>query len=152
MATHRNPDKFSLRLHKTGQWTKRVRGRQYYFGTNQDAALKEYVRVRDDLEAGRKPRPKSDGGITVADLANRFLRAKRRKVDAGEMSGRMWSEYHRGCESVVAEFGSRRLVDDLTPEDFGPLRARHAKLVGTYSVAKLVQVTRRYSSSCSTKG
>ena len=81
--------------------------------------------------AGREPRPKADNGNTVAELANRFLSAKREKADAGEMTARMWSEYHWGCESVVIAFGGTRAVDDLTPDDFGQLRAEHAKRVGS---------------------
>src|SRR3954468_13941626 len=97
----RSDKRFPLRLHKTGQWTKKVRGRSHYFGTDRDAALKRYVEVRDDLEAGRTPRPRDAGGPTIAHLANVFLTARRRDVDAGELSGRQWSEYHATCEAVV---------------------------------------------------
>jgi site-specific recombinase XerD len=134
--------KFPLWLHPTGQWGKKIRGKYHYFGKDKDAALVEYVRVKDDLEAGRTPRERRGGGITVEELATRFLDAKREKKEAGDISGRMWSEYHRGCETVVNAFGKSRIVDDLTADDFGRLRTEYAKRVGTYTVAKLVQVTR----------
>src|SRR5262249_21785707 len=47
------PDKFPLRLHITGQWMKKIRGRSHYFGTDRDKALAENVRPKDDLEGGR---------------------------------------------------------------------------------------------------
>ena len=109
--------KFPLFLHSSGQWAKKIRGRTRYFGTVKDAALTEYVRVREELEAGRVPRPRSDQAINVADLCNSFLTSKRQRVDAGELSGRMWSEYHKACEMLVDEFGHGRSVMDLLPGD-----------------------------------
>jgi hypothetical protein len=65
MATHKRKDKFPLWLHPTGQWGKKINGRYCYFGTDRAKALAEYVRVREDLEAGRKPRPKDDESRAV---------------------------------------------------------------------------------------
>jgi hypothetical protein len=36
-------------------WAKKINGRMVYFGKDEAAALKEYLRVKDDLEAGRVP-------------------------------------------------------------------------------------------------
>jgi hypothetical protein len=58
MATRRakgKADAVPLWLHPRGQWCKKIRGRFYYFGKDQEEALTEYVRAREDLEAGRKP-------------------------------------------------------------------------------------------------
>ena len=52
MQTRRKADKFPLHLHATGQWAKKIRGKQHYFGTDRDVALKEFVRVKADLEGG----------------------------------------------------------------------------------------------------
>lgn len=47
--------KFPLTLHKpTGQYRKRIRGKDFYFGTDPDKALAEWLRVKDDLLAGRQ--------------------------------------------------------------------------------------------------
>lgn len=92
----------------------KILSRYYYFGTDRDVALTEYVRVREDLEAGRTPRPENDG-LTVAELCNRFLTARRRDVDSGEFSGRMWSKYHRGCEQVVDAFGKNDSLKTWSP-------------------------------------
>jgi hypothetical protein len=91
-----------------------------------DAAVAEYLRVKDDLFAGRKPREKNIDGLTVAELANRFLTAKDRKVRAGELTQKAFSEYRIGTDLIVSEFGSARLVDDLDASDFEALRARMA--------------------------
>ena len=142
MATPRRPNKFPLRLHATGQWTKRIRRKQYYFGKDRDAALKEYVRVVDDLQAGRTPRPKQDDGLTVRDLCNTYLTARRRDVDSGELGSRSWGDYLKTCERLVAEFGPGRMVDDLRAEDFAKLKAKVAKRLGPISIGKAVQFTR----------
>ena len=138
----RSDKRFPLRLHQTGQWTKKVRGRSHYFGTDRDDAAKRYYAVKDDLEAGRTPRPRSGDGPTVAELANVFLTARRRDVDAGELSGRQWSEYHATCEAVVSAFGRTHPVATLEPDDFGRLRGRAAKRLGPYALAKFVQMVR----------
>src|SRR5688572_20392865 len=104
MGTSRAGDKFPLWLHLTGQWCKKHRGRNYYFGTDRAEALKRYAAEWDDIRAGRPPRPRADA-VTVADLVNHFLTAKRERVRLGELSGRMWSDYYAVCEEVVGVFG-----------------------------------------------
>src|SRR5262245_20700562 len=137
MATRGRKDKFPLWLHPTGQWGKKINGR-YYFGTDRNKALKEYARVREDLEAGRKPRPADDEARTVADVVNSFLTEKRRRVDAGELSARTWSDYDAACEAVVESFGRDGAVSDLRPDDFAKLRASVAGRLGPVSVLNLV--------------
>ena len=46
MGRRSGPDKFPFRLHASGQWCKTIRGRDYNFGTDRDADLTEYVRVK----------------------------------------------------------------------------------------------------------
>src|SRR5262249_11665080 len=100
------PD-FPLSPHPSGPWQKKIRGKIHYFGKwarrvngklvrvegdGWKEALEEYKAVADDLHAGRTPRVQSDG-LTVADLCNRFLTSRLRKVEAGEMGERMFAEY-----------------------------------------------------------
>ena len=76
---------------------KKIRQRLHYFGAwaNPQAALEEYLRVKDDLIAGREP---SDGdGITLQELANSFLNSKKRLVECGELKQATWQDYHDNC-------------------------------------------------------
>lgn len=142
MPRAKKPEKFPLRFHHTGQWTKNIRGKQYYFGKDKDAALREYVRIRDDLEAGRQPQQATADGLTIMELCNQYLTARRRDVESGELSSRTWGDYHKTCERILKKFDGNRRVDDLKPEDFGQLRASVAKKYGPISVGKVVQYTK----------
>jgi integrase len=135
---------FPLTPHPSGAWQKKIRGKIHYFGRwgkrvngklvridgdGWKEALEEYKKVADDLHAGRTPRVQSDG-LTVADLCNRFLTAKLRKRDAGELGLRMFGEYRETTDLIVAAFGKTRIVDDLAADDFEGLRARMAERWG----------------------
>src|SRR5262249_5661577 len=78
---------FPLFAHANGCWAKKIRGRLHYFGpwADPDAALTKYLAEKDDPHAGRKPRQDTQS-LTVYELANTFLHAKRALVDAGELS------------------------------------------------------------------
>lgn len=132
---------FPLFLHQTGQWAKKVRGRMHYFGTDADAALAKYLDQRDDLQAGRTPRVQGDG-LTVRDLANRFLTSKKTLRDSGELSPRTRGHYYSTCENLVEEFGKTRLVNDLASDDFEKLRTALAKTRGAHALAGKVQRVR----------
>jgi hypothetical protein len=69
-------------------------------------------------------------GLTVADLCNRFLTAKLRKRESGELGVRMFGDYREVTDLIVAAFGKTRLVDDLAADDFEGLRARMAERWG----------------------
>src|SRR5215471_3504921 len=78
-----HPD-FPLFPHDNGCWAKKIRGRLHYFGVWRgaedpaaaaNAAEQRYLKEKDDLHAGRKPREVS-AGVVVKDVANAFLRHK----------------------------------------------------------------------------
>lgn len=135
-ATRKKPKKpyadFPLFPHANGLWSKKIKGRLYYFGKwdDADAALKKFVEERDDLYAGRKPRRSGDDGIRMDDLCNRFLTTKRHLLDNGEIVDGTFSAYYRTCERAVKFFGADRRVDDLDADDFEALRANLAKTRG----------------------
>jgi integrase len=137
------PD-FPLTPHPCGAWQKKIRGRIHYFGRwgrvvngkmervpgdGWKEALEAYKAVADDLHAGRTPRVNRDG-LTVADLCNRFLTAKLRKLEAGEMGAQAFEDYKLTTDLLVAAFGKTRLVDDLAADDFEELRATMAERWG----------------------
>ena len=94
-------DDFPLFPHAAGVWAKKIRGKMHYFGPwdDPDAALAKYLEQKDALHAGRKPREVTEG-VTVKELANRFLNAKRQFVDGGELSPRTWADYKEASELV----------------------------------------------------
>ncbi len=137
------PD-FPLFPHASGQWAKKIKGRMYYFGlwSDPDAALDSYLKQKDDLHAGRKPRP-DPASFTVKDVANDFLNAKQALVDTGELSARTWADYKLVCDMVVSHLGKARLAEDVGPDDFTALRNKVAKRWGPQRLgSKLIQYTR----------
>src|SRR5579883_1824074 len=133
-----------LFAHASGQWAKKIRGKLVYFGvwSAPDAALKSYLEQKEDLHAGRKPRP-DPSAVTVKDVANDFLNAKQALVDTGELSERTWADYKQVCDMVVAHLGKSRLAEDVGPDDFAALRKKVAKRWGPQRLgSKLIQYTR----------
>jgi integrase len=137
------PD-FPLTPHRGAkQWCKKIRGKLHYFGPldNPDAALQKYLDQKDDLHAGRTPRP-DPAALMVKDVANAFLNGKQALVDAGELSPRTWVEYKAMADELVVHAGKARLVADLRPDDFASLRNRLAKKWGPHRLRKAIQYLR----------
>ena len=149
------PD-FPLTPHPGGKWQKKVRGTSRYFGRwgkvvdgtmtrvpgdGWQEALAEYKRVADDIHAGRTPRPDT-AGLTVADLCNHFLTAKKHKLDAGEITPLTFAEYRSTTDRLVAAFGRTRRADDLRADDFAGYRADLAKRYGPVRLGNEVQKAR----------
>src|SRR5271165_2996324 len=80
---------FPLTAHPAGYWCKKIRGKLHYFGkwADPDSALEEYLKVKDALHAGRKPRLDPEA-ITVKGVVNAFLNHKQDLMDSGELSAR----------------------------------------------------------------
>lgn len=135
---------FPLFPHANGRWAKKIKGRLVYFGKweDPDAALDLYVRQRDDLYAGRKPRDGKTDGLTIRDLLNHFLTAKQHLVDTGELSPRSFRDYKDTCEIVKEAFGLTRLAADLRPEDFAAMRMKVSKTRGAVSLGNVIQRVR----------
>ncbi len=135
-------DDFPLSPHlPTGRWYKVIRGKRHYFGKLADGheqALATYNAQKADLHAGRTPRPRN-GELTVRELANRFLTARKRKLEAGEMKPKTFGQYYASAGIVVDVFGADRPVDDLTADDFGHLRAELAKGRGVHDLGNHVR-------------
>lgn len=137
------PDKpypdFPLYPHATKRWVKKIRGKIYYFGPwdKPDEAVELYLKQRDDLYAGRKPR-EAASGATVHELVNRFLHAKKMALETGELTQRSWDDYQRTCNLILKVFGAKRVADDIDQDDFGRLRARIAKSLGLVALGNEV--------------
>ena len=129
---------FPLTPRGDGRWCKKIRGKMHYFtGTSQEA-MDEWLRVKDDLLAGRTPRIKGDG-LTIGKLCNRFLEAKDQQLAAGEIRSLTRNDYKLTTDRLVREFGATRLVSDLRSEDFEALRASIAKTRGPVALGNEIQ-------------
>jgi integrase len=89
----------------------------------------KWLAIRDDVRAGRTPRPKTPEGLTVRDLVNRWLTSKQRMLESGELAKRTMINYRSVTDILVGELGERR-VDDLAPDDFQKLRSAMARRWG----------------------
>ena len=129
---------FPLYAHANGQWARRILGKVHYFGPwpDPEAALEKYLKEKDDLLGGREPA--SGDGLTLRDLANRFLTSKKRLVDSGELAARTLCDYERVCAQVLESLGSSRVVATLRPSDFERLRAKLAERYGPVALGNAI--------------
>src|SRR5262245_58629966 len=136
------PD-FPLLLHAAGVRAKKIRAKLHYFGPwdDPDGALQKYLAQKDDLHAGRTPRPAPEA-LTVKDACNAFLNHKRDKMDAGELSVRTWSKYKEVTDLLVGQLGKSRLIADLAPGDFAALKNQMTKRWGPLRVSDFIQHVR----------
>ena len=137
-----HPD-FPLFAHAAGVWAKKVRGKLHYFGpwADPDAALKRWLEQKDDLLAGRTPRPKADG-LALRDLANRFLTAKKHLAENGKITPRTYADYYTACRSVITILGKDKLLVDLRGDDFDHLRRCLAKTRGPVALGDSINHAR----------
>jgi integrase len=140
-----HPD-YPLFPHQNGRWAKKVRGKQHYFGKISDdpkgeAALLKWLDEKDDLLAGRMPRTKG-AGLTVGELCDRFLQAKDKRLETGEITYQTRLHYGKTSNRIVAQFGKNRLVSDLASDDFESLRASIATTRGPVALGNEIQRVR----------
>jgi hypothetical protein len=134
------PDKpyadFPLFPHATFRWAKKIRGRHEFFGPweDPDGALIRYIEERDELMAGLIPRGRAKAGaagaetdaLNIRELANHFMTAKHRRLQAGEMGQRSYADYHATCARLIKLLLPHRRADDVEAGDFGALWAKLA--------------------------
>ncbi len=75
-------------------------------------------------------------------MVNAFLNHKQALVDSGELSPRTWREYKDATDLLIAWLGKRRIVVDLAPDDFAPLRTRMTEKWGPVRVSNAIQRVR----------
>jgi integrase len=148
-----HPD-FPLFHHHSGRWAKKLprriwppKGRIFYFGkVDADplgvAALELWNQQKDDLLAGREPRP-SGTGVKIADVVNSYLTHKVRLLESGELSPRTFARYKATGEMLAAHFGRDYPVDRLTPAEFEALRAKMAERWGPIALANEIGYVRQ---------
>ena len=106
-----------------------------------DEAIQKFLAQRDDLYAGRTPRPTEPGPV-LRELVNRFLTTKQDKLDNGELGQRTFHDYHSCCQRVVDFFHRERRIADIDTRDFELLRLELAKTRGPVALAGEIQRVR----------
>jgi len=129
---------FPLTAHKgANQWCKKRLGRVYYFGTldDPDTALERFqFQWPYILRGDTVPHFDISGGLALRDLVNDFLRFKEEQVNEGELSPRTFRDYHKTCGRLISHFGRERIVDGLSPDDWGKYRSKLSKTLGVVSL------------------
>jgi integrase len=78
----------------------------------------------------------------MRELANHYLTAKQRKLEAGELKLWSFNTIYRAVGRLIEHFGAERMVDDISPDEFGKLRSWLAKDCGPLYLADQIQKTR----------
>ena len=134
---------YPLFWHRNGQWCKKIRGNHHYFGTDSRTAHDEYIRVAEDLHAGRTPRRRRDDGVpSVKDLVNGFLNTQRQKEANGSNGGNWYDECVRVSMHFAEHIGKDRPWDDLDPSDFGKYRNLLCRLHEPPTISRHVGIVR----------
>ncbi len=115
---------FPLYSHATKRWAKRIRGKIHYFGpwNNPEAALEKFNHEWPYLSEGRTPPPVREDGLTVADLCNHFLTAKKESVQMRtcsihfqELLRRLQTDYCSAWKGATCRrFAGRRFPEAQT--------------------------------------
>ena len=116
-------DTFPLFQRADGRWCKKIRGHHRYFGYDKGKALEQYEREIGLLSQGLEP---AADDIGLRELFNRYLTAKKRDFEAGEIGARALSDSSRTLRSVLTILNDR-LVSTLVSDDFGRLKHRLAQ-------------------------
>jgi len=134
---------FPLYAHSRGYWCKTYQGKKYNCGPWDDpqAALRRWEEIRNALEVGNDPCPKS-GSLNVDRLVNAFLDSKDLQVQAGDLSPATFNQYRDLCRWLKEYLGASRLVESLGPADFSKLRSRFNPAWGVSHVSNVITVIR----------
>ncbi len=140
----RKPARLPLWKHKaTGQWCRKIGGKFFYFGTDLEAAIEEWLRDKDYLLAGKSPPPRpEDNPASIAVICDAFMEFKEGRLKSGELQKRSFDRYHATCKYLVAKLGRHTLATQLTPMDFQRLRAKMAKHWGPVGLGNEIQIIR----------
>lgn len=93
---------FPLTAHPNGQWCKKILGKLHFFGVwaDPEAAHQNYLRIAEDLHAGREPAVAAIGELTIKELGNQFLFYQMQRVESGQIGGRWFED----CRRVIRQF------------------------------------------------
>ncbi|MDB5388932.1 MAG: Phage integrase family protein [Planctomycetaceae bacterium] len=130
---------FPLTAHNSGQWSKKIKQKVYYFGpwADHQAAHAKYLTFLDQLQAGRSPKLSVNTtpapgvgkptGATLKELVQEFLNVKRQRVAKGELAPRSLQAYKRTALALARFFGEESRIEALISDDFKRYREHLSK-------------------------
>jgi integrase len=100
-------------------WVKKIHGRLHWFGPAHDPeeALRRYLARASALHAGEKIAIDPER-MTVRDLAQRYLDARKLDAEAGSLSLGWYAKSFKAVDLFVKTVGEGAFVADLTAEHF----------------------------------
>jgi integrase len=135
-----NSTKQVLFRRSDGRWTKKIRGRQVYFGRGDYAsALAKYEEMKDDLFGAVDLEPE---GLTVNSLSKKFLTTKLSLLDSGDLSRHTIKWYSIVCKMLCNRFGRSTPVAELRADHFEKLRTWMARRWSPVRVGNMINGTR----------
>ncbi len=117
----KKPKDCPLFLHRNGQWCKKIKGKQHYFGTDLNAALVRWVDEKDHHLAGR-PIPRNDGKPTLEELGNLYHAAGVVRVSSGEMVQSSLDSAKKTIDRLIKILGAKCKPESLEPLDFARIK------------------------------
>jgi len=100
-------DKFPLTLHPTGQFCKKIKGKLYYFGSDKQKALQNYLEQAAALHSGKSLKLNSASNkISLKTLCNLYLENQESRVTAGEIKLRQLHDQTLLLKSFFKYIGS----------------------------------------------
>lgn len=134
-----------LTANGNGQWSKKYRGKVYFFGpwSEPEAAFEAWQRDWPAVTAGRPREPAAEPGwATVETVTDAFLAEMSAAVGRGERSHRTHRTYREVIGLVLGNLGAQTPVSSLSPADFSRLRTNAANVWGYHRLNNLVNYTR----------
>ncbi|MFN7877467.1 MAG: tyrosine-type recombinase/integrase [Pirellula sp.] len=136
----------TLSFHKgRGYWYKTIGGRRKYFLSYSDdptgqKSLEQWFACKDDPFG--TPKSVQSEGCTLLDICNAFCAFKKERLDSGELSQRMFDEYHSVCELVLKVIDKQAIAENIDAAALGKVRAKLAQRYGVNGISKRIQQVR----------
>jgi len=121
-------DTFPLTLHATGQYCKKIRGKIYYFGTNKQQALNNYLEQAAYLNRGEaKPSRSTGNSLSLKMLCNLYLEHQESRATVGEIKLRYVYDQILILRRFARFIGANRPVSKIVTMDLQNYRRRLIK-------------------------
>lgn len=143
---------FPLFLHRSsGQWCKKVQGRQYYFGSIKadpkgEAALKDWVARKDGILAGLDNlRVESTGsGLTLGEMLLQFTAVIQTRLKDGKIADETFIDYRHELNGLVNLMGAGAIASKIGPAHFTAYHRHLAEVrkLGPHRMATAIRYVR----------